>query len=225
MAKRRGPRKSGVPPLPQPDEPSRKLWDENLPEVAKALLGSAALRFADKGFHGTTTRDITTQLGLTPGALYVHFPTKEDVLFEIVRSCHQRALEKLGETLDPGDDPETSLRRLVAAFVEWHAENHKAARVCQYELAPLSPEHYAVVLGQRSRFNAVFRNATRPMVGEDAPEADVNRLARSILSLGVDLVRWYQPGGADTPASLGAFYADLAVQMTVAVRRRQPSAR
>lgn len=223
VANRRGPRRGGVPPLVKLDEPSRGLWDDDLSDVAEALLGSAALCFAAKGFHATRTRDITSQLGLTPGALYVHFSTKEDVLFEIVHTCHQRALERLGDALDPSGAPEMRLRQAVAAFVEWHAENHTAARVCQYELSSLSPKHYAAVLGLRSQFNEIFRDAVRRLAGGDTPEADVNRVTRAILSLGVDLVRWYRLGDPDTPASLGAFYAELAVQMTVAVRTGDPS--
>jgi AcrR family transcriptional regulator len=224
VAKRRGPRRGGNPPLVRLGEPSGKLWDADLSDVAKALLSSAVLCFAEKGFQATTTRDITAKVGLTPGALYVHFATKEEVLFEIVRSGHLRALETLRAALPDDGDPETCLRRAVAAFVEWHAEHHTAARVCQNELTPLSPEHYAEIRDLRAQFNTIFRDAVRRMVdGATADPDDVSRLARSILSLGVDLVRWYRQGGTDTPASLGAFYADLAVHMTAAVRDRRPT--
>jgi hypothetical protein len=108
--------------------------------------------------------------------------------------------------------------------VEWHAEHHTAARVCQYELTPLSAEHHAEILDLRAQFTTIFRDAVGRVVdGETADPGDVSRLARSILSLGVDLVRWYRLDGADTPASLGAFYADLAVHMTAAVRDRRPA--
>jgi hypothetical protein len=39
-------------------------------------------------------------------------------------------------------------------------------------------------------------------------------VARAILSLGVDLVRWYRLDGTDSPSWLGEFYADLAIRMT-----------
>ncbi|GGP07671.1 TetR family transcriptional regulator [Nonomuraea glycinis] len=224
VAKRRGPRRGGHPPLVRLDEPSEKFWDEDLSDVTKALLGSAVRCFAEKGFQATTTRDITGQVGLTPGALYVHFATKEEVLFEIVRSGHRRALETLRAALPADGDPETHLRRAVAAFVEWHAEHHTVARVCQNELTPLSPEHYAEIHDLRAQFTIVFRDAVRRLVdGATADPDDVSRLARSILSLGVDLVRWYRVDGTDTPATLGAFYADLAVHMTAAVRDRRPT--
>jgi hypothetical protein len=42
---------------------------------------------------------------------------------------------------------------------------------------------------------------------------DVNRAVRAVLSLGIDLVRWYRLDGDDSPEALGAFYADLALRM------------
>ncbi|GAA1391153.1 hypothetical protein GCM10009613_33080 [Pseudonocardia kongjuensis] len=47
-------------------------------------------------------------------------------------------------------------------------------------------------------------------------------MVRALLSLGVDLVRWYRPDGPDSPEQLGRFYADLAVSMVSAVPGPQP---
>jgi AcrR family transcriptional regulator len=186
------------------------LWRAGTSEAVRALLVSAVLCFSRKGFHATTTRDITAAVGLSPGALYVHFPSKEDVLFEITRTGHERALEAI-ESAPSGGDPIDHVCELVAAHVAWHARHHTVARVCQYELAALRPAHYAEVLALRQRFSAVVRAAVTRTGVVAAP--DVNRAVRALLSLGIDLVRWYRLDGGDTPESLGEFYAGLAVGM------------
>jgi AcrR family transcriptional regulator len=189
------------------------LWREGTSEAVRALLVSAVLCFSSKGFHATTTRDITAAVGLSPGALYVHFPSKEDVLFEIVRTGHEQALETMRSEPDDGD-PTDYVRRLVAGHVAWHARHHTVARVCQYELAALTPEHLAVVLDLRQRFSAVLRSAvTRGARAGAFDVPDVNHAVRAILSLGIDLVRWYRLDGTDSPDALGGFYADLALRM------------
>lgn len=189
------------------------LWRESTSEAVRALLVSAVLCFSRKGFHATTTRDITAAVGLSPGALYVHFRSKEDVLFEIVRTGHERALETMRAEPDEGD-PADYVRRLVAGHVAWHARHHTVARVCQYELAALAPEHHAVVLDLRHRFSAVLRSAvTRGARAGAFDVPDVSRAVRAMLSLGIDLVRWYRLDGADSPEALGGFYADLALRM------------
>ncbi|MBB4931253.1 AcrR family transcriptional regulator [Lipingzhangella halophila] len=189
------------------------LWSEDASEAARAILTSAVLCFSRKGFHATTTRDITAAIGLSPGALYVHFPSKEDVLFEIVRTGHERALEALRSQPDDGDTG-GYVGRLVAELVAWHARHHTMARVCQYELAALEPEHHAVVLELRQRFTAVLRSAVTRGVREGVFDvSDIDRSVRAIVSLGIDLVRWYSLEGADSPETLADSYADLALRM------------
>ena len=189
------------------------FWHEDAAPVTRALLTSAVLCFARKGFHATTTRDITAAVGLSPGALYVHFASKEDVLFEITRTGHERALEALQARAGESDSRRL-VRGLVAGHVTWHARHHTVARVCQYELAALAPQHLDTVLDLRQRFAGVLRSAVERGSREgvfDVP--DVNRAVRAILSLGIDLVRWYRLDGADSPEDLGDFYADLALRM------------
>lgn len=200
---------AGLAPGSVPDE----FWAEGTSPVARALLGSAVRCFARTGFHATTTRDITASVGLSPGALYVHFSSKEEVLFEITRTGHERALKAVQSQTDDGDS-RRYVQGLVAVLTAWHARHHTVARVCQYELAALAPEHYAVVVDLRQRFSAVVRSAVARGVREgvfDVP--DVNRAVRAIVSLGIDLVRWYRLDGADSPEALGEFYGDLALRM------------
>ncbi|MEV1292647.1 TetR/AcrR family transcriptional regulator [Pseudonocardia sp. NPDC049635] len=201
-------------------DPVTELWGDDLAPVARTLLTSAVHCFAKRGFTGTTTRDVSTGAGLSPAALYVHFRSKEDVLFEITRRGHLRALEALavpGETARP-DGPPARLRAVMSRFVAWHARHHVAARVCQYELSALSPEHLDEIVTIRREFPELFRSVITEGVdrGEFAP-VDAGRVVRALLSLGVDLVRWYRPDGPDSPEQLGRFYADLAVSMVSAV--------
>jgi AcrR family transcriptional regulator len=225
MVSKRGPRRSGVPAVIRVDDASEQLWDADLADVARVLLSSAVLCFADKGFHATTTRDITTKIGVSPGALYVHFDSKEEVLFQIQRTGHTRVLEDL-RRLPADREPSAHLRRVVATFVTWHARHHTVGRICQYELAPLSPAHYGEILALRGEINTIFRDAVQRRLSASRAgidDGDVNRIARALLSLGVDLVRWYRLGGPDSPTRLGEFYADLAVTMTETAKASVPA--
>jgi len=212
-----GPRVRGAaaPRRPGADDGSADLWGDEFGEVARNLLSSAVRCFAANGFHATTTRDISAGAGLSPAALYVHFPSKEGVLFAIARRGHVGALEAIA---DPEvariADPVARLRATVTRFVVWHARHHVTARVCQYELAALAPEHHELVRGLRREFTVLFRDVVAAGVaaGAFAP-VDVNRVVRGMLSLGIDLVRWYRLDGADSPEQLGEFYADLALSM------------
>src|ERR1700733_8187494 len=80
---------------PRLEDYSAELWNSELGDVDRRLLTSAVRCFAAKGYHATPPRDIAGGVGLSPAALYVHFPSKELVLFEIMRAGHERALEHI----------------------------------------------------------------------------------------------------------------------------------
>jgi AcrR family transcriptional regulator len=219
MAKRRQARftTEDLDGLPELEDESPTLWDDSLGDVPRRLLTSAVRCFASNGFHATTTRDISSAVGLSPGALYVHFSSKEVVLFEIIRIAHQRVLTYVTEAAGPDtEDPRRHLHTLVSRYTEWHARYHVAARVSQYELAGLSAEHYEEILEMRHETNVVFRAAVeRGVKTGDFADIDVKRVSRAILSLAIDLVRWYRRDGSDSPEQLGEFTAQLALKMAI----------
>ena len=49
------------------------------------LLEAAIDAFAAKGFHGTTTRDITTAAGMSPAALHLHHRPQEEPPYVLSR--------------------------------------------------------------------------------------------------------------------------------------------
>lgn len=208
--------------LPQLVDDSPDLWDEDLGPVARKLLTSAVRCFALNGFHATTTRDISTAPGLSPAAMYVHFPSKEAVLFEVMRAGHQRVLDHIREPeVEQIEDATERLRTIMMRYTAWHARHHVAARVCQMELSALTAEHYEEILQLRHATNDVLRSAVSRGVKDGSfTDVDVSRVVRAMFSLGVDLVRWYRPDRSDTPEQLGEFNAHLAVTMVTSAPYR-----
>jgi AcrR family transcriptional regulator len=196
---------------------SADLWNAGLGDVDRRLLTSAVRCFAANGYHATTTRDIAAGVGLSPAALYVHFPSKELVLFEIIRTGHEAALAYIQDPeIDAAEGAADRLAAIVRRYTAWHARHHVAARVCQNELAGLTPAHYDEIIRIRHLTNEVFRDVIGRGIAEGvfAP-ADVNRLVRGMLSLSIDLIRWYRLDGPDSPEQLGEFYAGLVLKMVM----------
>lgn len=200
----------------QPDswlvDQSPQLWEYGFGEVAQSMLTSAVRCFAAKGFHATTTRDISAGAGLSPAALYVHFSSKEDVLHTISLVGHKSALASVQGPEEK--DPRAHLRMIFSRYVVWHARHHVTGRVNQYEMAALTPEHYEEVRRIRHDTDEVFRKAVTRGIADGAfVEVDVNRVVRAMNSLAIDLVRWYRLDGAESPEQIGEFYADIALGM------------
>ena len=69
----------------------------------------------------------------------------------------------------------------------------------------------------RREFNAVFGDAVGAGIGDGSfAPVDEGRVVRALLSLGIDVVRWYGRDGPDSPEQLGHFYAGLALNMVAA---------
>lgn len=180
------------------------------------LLAAAVEAFASSGFAGTTTRDIASRAGMSPAAVYVHHATKEDLLFEISRRGHQSALDIIKHASDSNDDPVERIRAMVAEFSRWHAVNSRVGRIVQYEFDALTPDHRAEIADHRRGIERFVREALEAGVSSGTMSvADVKGTARALLSLSIDLVRWYVPAGPTTPDDLAALHGDLAVRMVV----------
>ncbi|MER7700831.1 MULTISPECIES: TetR/AcrR family transcriptional regulator [unclassified Streptomyces] len=189
-------------------------WGEVTPEAARRLLVAAVDAFAERGYHATTTRDIAGRAGMSPAALYIHYKTKEELLHRISKIGHERALHLLDAEADRDGTAAERLAEAVRSFVRWHAERHTTARVVQYELDALGEEHRTEIVALRRRSDAVVRRIIGEGVrdGEfDVPDVPGTTLA--VLSLCIDVARWFNAQGSRTPDEVGELYADLVLRM------------
>jgi AcrR family transcriptional regulator len=183
-------------------------------ETAGRLLLAAVEAFAERGFHATTTRDIAGRAGMSPAALYIHYRTKEELLYQISVFGHERAVRILGDAAALPEPAAVRLATAVSRFVRWHAEHHTRARVVQYELTALHEDHYAEILVLRRRTGEILRSILEDGVATGEFTLSDNRgTARAMLSLCIDVARWFDPAGPDSPAELGRLYATLALRM------------
>ncbi|MEU9552631.1 TetR/AcrR family transcriptional regulator [Streptomyces werraensis] len=189
-------------------------WGEVTPDAARRLLLAAVEAFAERGYHATTTRDIAGRAGMSPAALYIHYKTKEELLHRISRIGHEKALDIL-RTASRGEGTATErLTDAVSSFVRWHARGRTTARVVQYELDSLGPDARAEIVGLRRQVDAEVRGIIEDGVrsGEfDVPDVPGTTLA--VLSLCIDVARWFNVDGPRTPEEVGALYADLVLRM------------
>src|SRR5882724_840780 len=58
-------------------------------ERRQAIADAVRGVFADKGFHGTTTRDLAKAAGVSEALLYKHFPSKELLYDAMLEACAQ----------------------------------------------------------------------------------------------------------------------------------------
>ena len=188
-------------------------------DARSRLLAAAVEAFAARGFHGTTTRDIAAAPGMSPAALYVHHRSKEELLHQISRTGHEATLALVEEAVASSKRPVEQLARLVEDFVRHHAVAHTSARIVNYELHALSEPHLAEIIELRNGIDAVVRELVeRGVAAGDFTSSDPVMTASALLSLGIDVARWYRDEGSWSPDDVAAHYRELALRMVGATR-------
>jgi AcrR family transcriptional regulator len=194
--------------------PSVDVFGVETDEGKGRLVLAAVTAFAVKGFHGTTTRDIAAAAGMSPAALYIHYRSKEELLYAISLAGHERILRIVTDSTSASADPVTQLTTLMHAYVIEHARGHTIARVVNYELAALQPEHLGEIVAIRrataEQMRALIAGGVESGVFT-TPDSRMTALA--LLSLGIDVARWYRETGTWTPGQVADHYCELALRM------------
>jgi len=136
------------------------------------MLSTAAELFATHGYAATSMRKLATALGITPAALYHHFPSK-DALYDAVMAATFRApAEPMAALLAaPGGRPQKlhALIRLGAEMIEAHPVGVRLLRRELMENDPsrlhtLLDENFNEPLGLMTGFIAEMFEGHDPMV-------------------------------------------------------------
>ncbi len=180
------------------------------------LLAAGLRQFHEVGFHGATTRSIAESAGMSSAALYAHYPSKSALLYELELAGHRAALDAVEQGLRAAA-PATGLDGVltyIGVFVRWHAEHASIARLIQYEFGALTGQQRATIVRLRRRTERLLERQVSDGIADgsvhvDDPQATV----RALLSLAIDVARWYSPDGRLTPEELGTQYVGLAQRM------------
>lgn len=178
------------------------------------LVEAARVAFGTNGFHATTTRDIAAAAGMSPAAVYVHHPSKEALLFALSDQGHRSTLEALRAAVAQEPTPTAQLSALVHAFVLREAVEHTTARIVNYELDALAPEHREHIDDLRRQIQQVTLDVVRQGIADGEFDCDDAELtATAIMALGIDVSRWFRDERSWTPDRVAEHHAAAALRM------------
>jgi TetR/AcrR family transcriptional regulator, cholesterol catabolism regulator len=161
------------------------------------VVAAAGRLFAERGYHGTSMRELGRQLGLLGGSLYAHVDSKQDLLVEVVEEGARLFEASAGAALASSDDPKERLRALIPGHVAVIVDNIDVARTFLNEARVLDGIHRARVVEARDRYEAVFRSVLGDGARSDVFRSDLDPRTDAIFVLSIlnALERWYSPAG------------------------------
>jgi AcrR family transcriptional regulator len=181
---------------------------EDYDERRQAIVEKAALLYAKKGFDGASLADLARACKTSKSLIYHYFPSKEDILFEVMES-HIHALVEAARTAVKSNAPAAeTLRLLTHDLMHLYAGASARHRVLLNELGRL-PERQRnqIVREQRELIDIVsgLLTAIRPNL---SPEM---RVPAAMLYFGMInwTHTWFDPKGPVTPDAIADMAADI----------------
>lgn len=198
--------RAAVPELPVVPEPE----DAGTP-VQERLLAAASRLFAERGFALTSVQEIVERAGVTKGAMYHYYGSKDDLLQQIYARLLAVQSARLDAVADAPLPVRERIRTAAADVVVSTLGNLDDAMVSWRSMHMLPPERFAEVRAERRRYHERFRSLIEQGQAEGVVRADLSAdLAVHQFFGGVHhLGSWYHADGELTPASVGEAFADM----------------
>ena len=161
------------------------------------VVEAAGKLFAERGYHGTSMRDLGRALGLHGSSLYSHVDSKEDLLVDVVRRGAEFFRAAADRAVSSTTDPIDRLHALVVGHISVILDHLEEAQTFLNEAKALDGQHRKEVIETRDQYEAVFRRTISDGVdtGQLRPDVDPRTSAIFLLSILNAIDRWYRPGG------------------------------
>lgn len=161
------------------------------------VVATAGRMFAEKGYHGTSMRDLGKELGLLGSSLYSHIDSKEDLLVEVVDEGARLFLDSADKATAVDGTAGERLRALIAGHVDVVLDHQDVVRTYLNEARMLDEGHRSRVVESRDAYEMMFRSVIEQGVDSGEFRADVAPKIAAIFILSIlnALERWYRPDG------------------------------
>jgi AcrR family transcriptional regulator len=170
------------------------------------LLDVAARLFRERGYHVTSMRDIAREVGMLPGSIYYHFPSKEEMLLAVYEEGLRHIAERVDAAVAGQSTPWERLEAGCTAHLEALLELSDYTQVMIRVLPPEGGKVGERLLELRDRYEGRFRGLIDALA---LPEGADRRYLRLLLMGGLNWSHvWYHSGG-DAPGVIAHRMIDL----------------
>lgn len=105
--------------------------------IKERIMDAATVLFLENGIHGTSTKSIITEAGVSNGALFNHFANKDELVVAIYKKYKAEYREVLKENLNSDDGIRKFLEDYWNTAIQWSLDNpDKKKFLLTYALQP-----------------------------------------------------------------------------------------
>jgi AcrR family transcriptional regulator len=179
--------------------------------VPERLLAVAVRLFAEQGFEGTSVQEIVAAAGVTKGAMYHYFASKDDLLYAIYHRLLSLQTERLNALADGPGDAADRVRAVAEDVVETTLTSVDEAIVFFRSMHMLPSDKRTRVRAERRRYHERFRalveEGQRAGTFRDDVSADI--VTHFFYGAVNQLGTWYHRDGGLNLRQVAVHYADM----------------
>lgn len=158
---------------------------------AGEILAAARQVFLEKGFAGTAVSEIASRVGIVEGLVFSYFPTKRDLLHEVLREMYEPLIRDVEEGFARIQGLRARLRFIIWRHVRVYIETPGLAKLVLHEVRT-GPEYNSSGLHDlQVRYTRFVRTALEEAVRDGELSADVDiEASRAMLYGGLEHLMW-----------------------------------
>lgn len=185
-------------------------------EKTEAALREAAVNLiARHGYEAVTMRQLAAEVGVQAAALYRYFPTKEDLLFTLMREHMEALIAGWNTAGSQALGPAGRLAAFIDHHIRFHVERRHATHVSNLELRSLSHEKLSHIL----RLRGAYEKELRAILREGAQSGDfliedVGLTAMAIIQMITGVIVWFRPDERLSVEEVAKTYLSMTMRLT-----------
>ncbi|KUO71111.1 MAG: hypothetical protein APF81_18740 [Desulfosporosinus sp. BRH_c37] len=178
------------------------------------VLKVAARMIRNHGYHGTSTKMIADELGVSKSTFFHHIKSKQDMLFEILNEPMQRVFPGLQEIYSRQISPTEKLKLAVSNHILRLVESSEIVSVLLQERDCIKPPYSEVLETVRDGYVKIFHSIIEEGVASGEFQIVEPKMAVfAILGMCNWLVQWYNPEGEVSAQTIVEMYSDFALRL------------
>ena len=174
------------------------------------IFREAARLFREKGYSGSTLRELAKRAGVKGGSIYHHFNSKQEILFLIMEYTMSNLLTKVSQEVNEVESPLEKLRGAIRVHVEYHTVDADETYVADAELRSLDVTNYKKIVKMRDRYERLYKEILQEGINKgELNVANVTLSSRALLQMCTGISYWYNPEGPLSIKEIADSYVDL----------------
>lgn len=158
-------------------------------------IDAAAAVFADKGFHGATTLDIATEMGIKQGSLYYYFKSKEEALQLVCEYGFENYVQRMQKICAKSQPFEAKMLSIITSHLTNYRHKNNAMKVHNEQRLRLPEERRILLKELGSNYRRLLEATWREGIEQGVVRSDIDThfVAYSVIGIcnswGANLVR------------------------------------